>query len=467
MSSFSARERWLLIAMMAPSGFALIASGMLSVALPAIQREYRVPVELLAWVVAAPFVPRVPLEPIYGRLADMLGKRRLYLIGLTIFTLGCALMIPAPTFTWLVAAAALQGIGMASFSIGMAVIVEEFPKERRGRALGFWNAANPFGLMAGPIIGGIITEWLGWRSNFLLITVACLASLYVGMRFIPSGLKSRNATPFDSLGAVALMVGVGSTLLAATTGSLIPFGSTLDLILWIIAGCAFAVLIWNARSKPDPFIGSDIFRNRHFIGPTLAVNLRMFAHDGARFILVLYLANVLHQSPSMVGWVMFLYGLPLFIGVIFGGYLADRWATRVSGNMGTIGQAAGLLWMSMVSTSTDIIAFAPGMIAAGFFGGACLVPFSKEAVAALGIERAGLASGLYNMLRFAGSAAATPLLGLLLARGFENLGGSNTAPEPYQLAFQVLAVVAGLGAIAVMLIPAPARGELAAEAVHD
>ncbi len=458
MNSFSTRERWLLIAMMAPSGFALIASGMLSVSLPAIQQEYGVPVELLAWAVAAAYVPRVPLEPIYGRLADMLGKRRLYLIGLTIFTLGSALMIPAPSFPWLVVASALQGIGQASFSIAMAMITQVFPQERRGRALGFWNASQPFGIMVGPILGGAITEWIGWRANFLLIAIACLASLAVAMRFVPSA-ASRNTTPFDWLGGIALMVGVGSTLLAATTGSLIPFGSPLNLVLWVVAALAFAALVWNARSNPHSFVGSDIFRNRHFIGPSLAVNLRMFAHDGARFILVLYLANVLRQSPSMVGSVMFLYGLPLLVGVTFGGYLADRWATRVSGNVGTIGQAVGLFWMSVAATSTNLAAFAPGMIAAGFFGGACLVPFSKEAVAALGIERAGLASGLYNMLRFAGSAAATPLLGLLLARGFENSAGLNSAPEPYQLAFQVLALVAGLGAAAVMLIPAPVQGE--------
>ncbi len=461
MGGFSIRERWLLIAMMAPSGFSLIASGMLSVALPAIQAEYSVPVEMLAWAVAASFLPRVPLEPIYGRLADMLGKRRLYLIGLTIFTLGTALMIPAPTFLWLVVASALQGIGMASFSIAMAMITLVFPKERRGRALGFWNASQPFGLMVGPILGGMITEWIGWRANFLLIGLACLVSLAVAVRFVPGEDKPRNTAPFDWLGAACLTTGVGSVLLAATTGSLIPFGSPVNLLLWIVAGLAFAVLIWNARTKPNPLVGTDVLRNRHFMGPSLAVNLRMFAHDGARFVLVLYMANVLGQSPSMVGWMMFLYGLPLLAGVMFGGYLADRWATRISGNIGTIGQAVGLFWMSVAATSTNLVAFAPGMIAAGFFGGACLVPFSKEAVAALGIERAGLAAGLYNMLRFAGSAAATPLLGLLLASGFQKYAGSSSVPEPYQLGFQVLAIVAVLGAAAVMIIPAAERTELA------
>lgn len=460
MNKFTARERWLLLAMMAPSGLALIASGMLAVALPAIQVEFGVPVELLAWALAGAYVVRVPLEPVYGRLADMLGKRQLFLIGMVIFAIGGVLMIPAPSFLMIVVASALQGIGQASFSIAMAMITQVFPKERRGAALGFWNASQPTGIIVGPVLGGMMTDWLGWRSNFVLITVAALASLVLAWQFLPKS-RSRNTTPFDWLGAGALIVGVGSTLLAATTGSLIPFGSPLNITFWVIAGSAFAVLVWSARNKPHPMVGSDVFRNRHFIGPALAVNLRMFAHDGARFILVLYLANVLRQSPSTVGWVMFLYGLPLLLGVMFGGYLADRWATRISGNVGTIGQAAGLFWMSVVSPSGNLLAFAPGMIAAGFFGGACLVPFSKEAVASLGVERAGLASGLYNMLRFAGSAAATPLLGLLLASGFANSGGSNSVPEPYQLGFQVLAIVAGLGAVAVMLIPAPERRQVA------
>lgn len=458
MGDFSADERGLLVAMMAPSALSLIANGMIGVALPAIQTEFRLPVELLAWVVAAAFVSRVALEAIYGWLADLFGKRRLYLVGLSIFSLGSVLLIPAPSFTWLVFASILQGIGMASFSIAMAMITNLFPKERRGRALGLWNSSQPFGIMMGPIIGGVVTEWLGWRANFVLIACGCLLALVTAIRFIPSQ-KQAPGKSFDWAGAVALVLAVGGGLLATTTESMIPMGSPLNLLFWVVSLLAIGALVWNAVKRPNPLIGVDVVRNRRFVGPALAVNFRMFAHDGARFVLVLYLANVLRYSPSSVGTLMFFYSLPLLIGVMYGGHMADRWATRTSGAIGTVGQATGLLWLGLAG-ETDALILAPGMIIAGFFSGASLVPFSKEAVAALGRERAGLASGLYNMLRYAGSAAAAPLLGLLLARGYEAFGGMNSAAPPYQWAFQILAVIAGLGALSTALIPGASPVEL-------
>ena len=205
--------------------------------------------------------------------------------------------------------------------------------------------------------------------------------------------------------------------------------------------------------RPDPFIGTDVIRNRQFMTPAIAVGFRMFVHDGVRFLLVLYLANVFGLTPRTIGFFMLFYAVPLTIGVTYGGFLADRWPSRLVGSIAMLLLAAGTLWLAFVSAEAGSLMLTPGLIVAGLSGGISLTPFTKTAVAALGEDRVGLAAGLYNMLRFAGIAISTPLLGLLLAQGFARYGGLETVTPPYQSAFLLLSVVAVAGAGVAALIP--------------
>ena len=179
----------------------------------------------------------------------------------------------------------------------------------------------------------------------------------------------------------------------------------------------------------------------------------MFVHDGVRFITILYLANAFGLSPKTIGFFMLFYAAPLMIGITYGGFLSDRWPGRTVGTTGMLLLATGLFWLSRVDADTGLMMLAPGLMMAGFSAGLSLVPFTKTAVVALGKERIGFASGLYNTLRFAGIATSTPLLGLLLAWGFARHGGLETVSEPYQLGFLLAAIVAIAGSGVAALIP--------------
>jgi len=451
---FSIRELSMLVALMMPTTMALIDVGMVGVALPAIQADYNVPVDLLSWVLAANFLLRVPLMPIYGRVGDVFGKKYLYLIGLAIFIGGAVFGAMAFSFGWLIFGRLLQGIGSAgSQPLSMALIAESFPAERRGRALGIWNASAPVGLMLGPVLGGLIVEGIGWHTLFVIVAALALLSLAVVAWLVPAPSRPDSLPKVDWFGAVSLALTIGGLLLATTTASVVPFGSFLNLVFWGIAGAALLSLIWNASHRPDPFIDAEVVRNRQFITPAAAVSLRMFAHDGARFIMVLYLANVFSQSPRTIGFFMLFYTIPLTIGVAYGGFLADRWPNCTVGAIGMLLLAGGIFWLSLVDPGTGAPVLVPGLLVAGFSSGISLTPFTKTAVTALGPDRMGLASGLYNTLRFAGIAISTPLLGLLLAWGFAQYGGLQTVAEPYQLGFQLVAGVAVLGSGVAALIP--------------
>ncbi len=467
-AGFAAREQLMLAALMMPIALELVDSGMMSVALPQIQKDFGVRVDLLAWAVAAGFLPRVALMPIYGHIGDRIGKKQLFLLGLAIHTVGAMLGIFAPSFSVLIVGRLLQGVGGSSLPLAMALIADGFAPEHRGRALGIWNSAAPGGLILGPILGGFIVETFGWHAIFIVVAAGSVVAFFLVARLVPQASRGSTNSTFDWMGAISLVITISALLLATTTGSLVPLGSPVNLAFWAVSMTAVIAVLWNAWHKPHAFIGKDILTNRRFIVPALAVNLRMFAHDGARFLLVLYLANVFGQSPSAVGLLMLFYTVPLLIGVTYGGYLADRWASRTAGTLGMIGQVAGLAWLGVAGSGAGTVALAPGMAVAGLAGGISLVSFSKEAIGSLGPERVGLASGLYNTVRFAGTAAATPLLGLLLERGFKQQVSGEAASGPYQLAFQVLTITAAVGIAVAALIPAvPAGGSKLEEIQPD
>ncbi len=453
LAGFTRREQWLLVALMLPALIELLDSGMVAVALPRIQSEFGLRVDLLAWVVAAGMLPRVGLMPLYGHLGDRLGRKHLFTLGLWLQLAGAGLALVAPGFAWLVVGRLLQGLGGSSTPLSMALVADAFPSQRRGRALGLWNAAAPAGIIFGPVIGGVLVAWLGWRSIFAVVALGLALALAVIARAIPAGGQVAQRTRFDLGGAVLLVAALVGLLLATTTHSLVPLGTPLNLVFWAVGLGATAGLLRHAWRAPYAFLGRDVLANPYFVVPALAVNLRMVAHDGARFLLALYAADSLQLDPRGVGGLMLFYSVPLLIGVTGGGFLADRWASRLVGTAGMLGLAGGLLWIGLVPPAP--LAVAPGMMLAGLAAGSSLVTFSKEAIASLGPNRVGLASGLYNTVRFAGAAAATPLLGLLLDRSLGPQSAPASHAGAYQLGFQILAVIAVLGTALAAVLPGP------------
>jgi predicted MFS family arabinose efflux permease len=180
----------------------------------------------------------------------------------------------------------------------------------------------------------------------------------------------------------------------------------------------------------------------------------MFSLSGSSFLLVLYLSNVFGKSPSALGLFMIFHSISLFIGIPVGGFLADRWTCNKAGGVGMLLHMIGLVWLSTIDPARGDLFLIPGMMLSGFGAGFALTPINKGAIVSLGKENTGRASGLYNMVRFAGTASSAPLLGLYLAAGFTQAGGLENVPEPYQHAFFILVGSALLSAgIASMIHP--------------
>jgi len=457
---FSIREQFMLAGLMMQSVITLIDVSMFNVAVPTIQNEFGLPIDTASLVVAIRYLARIGLMPIYGVIGDRLGKKRTYMAGLIIFILGSIIGGLSPSLSWLVIGRFLQGMGGASLPLSMALITDAFPKERRGRALGIWNSAAPAGSMIGPVLGGFLIEAFGWKSIFLIVIIGSSISLFFINRLVPkSATNQEPGTNFDWPGAMGLMVLATSFLMATTTSSVIPFGSPLNYLFWIFTGIGLLIMIVNATRNPNPLFSFEEVKNPRLILPALAVSFRMIAHSGTTFILVIYLTNVFGKSPSAVGTFILFYSLSSMIGVPLGGFLADRWISRKSGAFGLSLLAAGMAWLGLIQPQTNHLILLPGMILGGMGAGLCLVSFTKEAVASLGDEKVGLASGLYNMIRFSGASMSAPILGLILAAGYERFPGGETVSGPYQFAFQVLIFTTLIGVVIAASIPSPSPSE--------
>jgi predicted MFS family arabinose efflux permease len=258
---------------------------------------------------------------------------------------------------------------------------------------------------------------------------------------------------------MGLMILATSFLLATTTSSVIPFGSGLNYLFWIFAVLGLLLMVWNASRNPNPLIGMEEVKNPRLMLPSLAVSFRMIAHAGASFVLVIYLTNVFGKSPSAVGTFLLFSSLSSMIGVPLGGFLADRWTSRKSGAFGLSFLTAGMVWLGFIQPQANHWLLLPGMILGGLGAGLCLVSFTKEAVASLGEEKVGLASGLYNMIRFSGASLSAPTLGLILANEYLRYPGGETDPGPYQVAFRVLAITSLIGVLIAASIPRPSSSQ--------
>ena len=452
----SRRQHWMLTGLMLQGTMDLLDVGMFNVAMPVIQQEFELTVEILSLVVAVRYLARIGMMPIYGLIGDRLGKKRSLLAGMITFFLGGMTCLISPSLTVLVIGRILLGIGGGILPLSMAIISDHFPTGQRGRILGIWNSASPVGSIIGPPLGGLVIEYFGWKAIFALVSLGSLTAITLVHRLVPGSERDQKSeSPIDWFGATCLFTLATGLLMATTTSSVFPFGSPANLAFWLITVIALVLMIWDGTKNPNALINAEIVKNVRLILPSIAMIFRMFALTGTSFLLVLYFANVFDKSPSAIGLIMIFHSTSLFIGVPIGGMFADRWTCRKAASLGMIIQAIGMIWLTSIHPQGNPFILIPGMILGGVGAGFSLTPFNKGAIASLGEVNTGRAAGLYNMVRFTGSASSSPILGLILAAQFKQVGGVETVTTPYQFSFLILMICALISAGFAALIPPP------------
>ena len=413
-----------------------------NVALPAIARDLRLNAVLLSWVPMAYLMASAMFVLIFGRLADIYGRKRIFLYG-TVGVVVTSLMAGlAPNGTLLISARFLQGVCSAMlYATQMAIVSSVFPPEKRGHAIGLAVSTIYLGLTCGPLIGGYLIDWLGWRASFVFHIPLALVVLVLGMWKVHGDWSSEERGKFDTTGAVIYSLSIVGLCLGVST---LPHVTS---YFFILSGCAgLWLFIRFSRSAAHPILDVKLFfTNRVFIFSCLA-SLIIYTATFANIVLVsLYLQYLKSMPASTAGLIMMIQPLTMAVLSPFAGRLSDRMEPRIIASAGMAVTATGLALLAGLNGMTSLYY----LIGALVITGVGFSMFSSPNVNAImgSVEKRfyGSAAGSVATVRVLGQMNSMVLVTLIFALV---IGQVEIQPENYtdlQFAIRLcFAIAAGL-----------------------
>ena len=420
-----ARKWWTLVAVCIATFMLLLDITIVNVALPAIEHALHASFSDLQWVVDAYALALATCVLTAGSLADLFGRKRLFLLGIVLFTVASAACGAATDPLFLIVARGIQGLGGSlMFATALALLSQEFHGKERGSAFGIWGATIGAAVAIGPLAGGMLTSWLSWRWIFLVnIPIGVLAVVLSARELHES--KDPEHSRLDPVGLVTLTVGLLCLILALIEGNRHGWSSALILGLFAGAAAALGAFVAAQAVERTTMIDLSLFRRPAFVGAqttAFAISSSMFAMF---LYLTLYLQDVLRLSPLATG-IRF---LPLSAISFFAAPLAGRLSANVPVRallgLGLALNAVAMWLMSRLTTGSHWTVLLPGFLIGGVGIGFVNAPLAATAVSTVRVERAGMASGINNTFRQIGIATGIAALGAI----FASKAGSSQHPS--------------------------------------
>ena len=465
-------RKGLALLLLAAAQFVVVLdASIVNVALPSMGRDLDFSQEDLSWVVNAYTLVFGGFLLLGGRMADLLGRRRVFVAGLILFSVASLAGGLAQSPEWLIAARAVQGLGAAILSpAALSIITTTFAEgAERNRAMGVWGAVAGSGGAAGVLFGGLLTEYAGWEWVLFVNVPIGLAVAFAAFRVLA---ESRIDGPrhFDVAGAVTITAGLSLLVYALVDTVNAGWGSTQTLALIAVALALIGAFVAIELRSQHPLVSFRIFRMRTLTGANVVALLVAMALFSMFFFVSLYMQQVLGYDALKAG----LAYLPLAFGIIVSAGVASQLVTRVGFKLtlilGLLLTAGGLIWFSQVSPDGEYVSdILPASLLAAAGLGFAFVPMMIAAVSGVSGRDAGLASGLINTSQQIGGALGLAILATIANSRTEDVmrtaGGDPQAlptalTEGFQDAFMIGAAFAIVGALlAIVLISSKASRE--------
>jgi MFS transporter, DHA2 family, methylenomycin A resistance protein len=409
------QRRWLtLLTLCIAVLIAQVDTSVVNLAVRPIGDYFHAGVGALQWVVDSYNLVYAVLLLTGGLLADVYGRRRIFIVGAAVFTAASLLCAFAPTVSLLVGGRALAGIGAALLlPASLAIIRVVWPEaKQRGRALGIWAACNGLALAIGPSVGGLLIGRFGWRSIFLLVVPLGLAALALALPSIPESSDPRGRN-FDAPGQILGALALGGLAVAAIESH----GSTAVAALALaVAALAFALFIKvEANKGAGALVPLDMFRAREFRGTIAATAGMTFGMYGVLFLLPLTWQSAGRLDPVGAGVALMPMALVFVLVSPLSGPLAERLGTRLMTAAGVATIGCGLVLIGLSAHSASILAAEIGVALTGLGMGLATGPLMGAAVGAVPAARSGTAAALINVARMAGATIGVAVLGAVFA----------------------------------------------------
>ncbi len=417
-------QRWgVTAAVMLVATMQILDTSVTNVALPHMQGSLSASLDEITWVLTSFIAANAVILPVTGWLVAQLGRRRFFLIATATFMVSSLLSGAAPSLELLVGARLLQGLGGGPLiPLAQAILLEIFPPRQRGTAMAIWGLGIMVAPIAGPTVGGWITENYSWRWIFYINLPFGALALALGSIFLadlPAASRDDAArVRFDGVGLALLVAGIGSLQVALDQGERLDwFDSSFITTLVVVAVVALAAFtLWELRAASHPLVDLRVLANTTFAVGTLLITLVGFGLFSSFLLLTFYTEHLLRYDALTAGWVLAPGGVGSLISLSIGGRLVDRLDPRWLVSTGTAIIAYSLYLMGTLSLGADFWAVLWPRFVQGFGMGLVFVPLTTMSLTAVSAAELPTASGLFNVVRNVGGSVGIAVTTTWLAR---------------------------------------------------
>jgi EmrB/QacA subfamily drug resistance transporter len=431
----------------------MLDNTVVNVALPSIQRDLQIGLSALQWTVNAYALTFAVLMLTGGKLADFVGRRRIFIAGLAVFTassLACGL---ATSGEMLIAARTVQGIGAALMMPStLSIISATFPVQERGTAIGIWAGVSAMALAIGPLVGGLLTEHIDWSWIFFINVPIGVVAIVAARLLIRESRDTTADQRLDIPGLVTSGVALFALTFALIEANDYGWTSPTILSLFVVAGVGLVAFVLLELRQRAPMLDVSLFRSGTFAGANIVALLVFLAMFGVFFFVSLYVQGILGYSPVQAGALFLPMTVLIMLVAPVAGKLSDVIGSRWLIVGGMLLLAAHLLLLSTLDVGSNFWDILPALILGGLGMSLTMTPATAAAIGSVPVAKAGVGSGVLNTFRQVGGALGIAIMGAIVAAHIHVSPGTPGFPDQFMdgfsTALRVAAVIAMTGAIA-------------------
>ena len=424
----------------------MLDNTIVNVALPSIQRELHIGISELEWVVNGYALTFAVLMLTGGKLADLFGRRFIFIVGLVIFTgasLACGL---APSANFLIGARVVQGVGSALMNPAtLSIITATFPPRQRGMAIGIWAGVSALALAIGPLVGGLITQHISWGWIFFINVPVGILAIVVARFVIKESRDTSAEQRLDLPGLLTSAIGLFALIYALIEANTYGWTSARILGFFALAVIGLVAFVLLELRQRVPMLDLSLFRNPIFAGANAIMLLVALAMFGVFFYVSLYVQNVLGYSPTQAGATF----LPMTLCIVFlapiAGRFTDRYGPRWLIAAGMTLVAGSLVIFAQLDLNSTFWNIFPGLLIGGAGMAMAMAPTTATAMHAVPVDKAGVGSAVLNSMRQVGGSLGIALMGAIVASYVHSPATDPRALGEFVQGFQrALLVAAGI-----------------------